>query len=250
MGPAIDTKETARKAFLSHAHADKADYVFPLAHELDKRRVSYWLDEAEIPWGERITTKINEGLERSEFVVIFLSDAFVGRNWPEAELAAALSRENAEGRTLVLPIIIGEAAQLLTRYPLLRDKRYLKWDMGASAIADELQRLASHKWSEDELNQYILEKVDLEQFPKEGWGPGRLLANRMRFDEGFYFYWNEVDATVDKYPVDSVRGYGREPLTDKDISLIRSIVIKYPRRNATSAEPLASTGRPAPPSAR
>ena len=230
--------EASRQGFLSHAHADKKTYVLPFARELDRRRISYWLDEAEIAWGEKITTKLNDGLERSEFVIIFLSDAFVGRNWPEAELAAALSKENAEGRTLVLPIIIGEASKLLARYPLLRDKRFLSWDLGPAGIADELQALASRSWSKSELDQYIFEKVDLEHFPKEGWGPGRLLERRMRFDEGFYFFWNDRDATVEKYPVGPVRGYGPEPLTEEDIWLIRSIAVKHPRRAKTeSGEP-------------
>ena len=143
MAPATDNQESARKAFLSHAHLDKSDYVLPLARELDKLGVSYWLDEAEIAWGERITTKINDGLARSEFVVVFLSDAFVGRNWTEAELGAALGRENAEGRALVLPIMIGDAPRLLLRYPLLRDKKYLTWDLGVSTIAGELLKLAN-----------------------------------------------------------------------------------------------------------
>lgn len=107
------TDPPRRDVFLSHATVDTEDYVRPFASELDGRCISYWLDEAEVRWGDKISLKINEGLRRSDFVVVFLSDAFVGRNWTEAELASALSRENAEGRTVVLPILIGDANKVL-----------------------------------------------------------------------------------------------------------------------------------------
>jgi hypothetical protein len=223
-----------KDVFLSHATADKDNYVRPFAKELDRRSISYWLDEAEVLWGDKISTKINEGLKLSDFVVVFLSDGFVGRNWTEAELASALNRENSEGRTVVLPVIIGEAKELLANYPLLRDKSYLRWDIGVSAIADELQRLTSRRWSKLELDHFIVSKVDLEQFPKQEkdiWGDGyRLLAKRIQFDEGYYFFWNKEQKVVEKYWIDAVRSYGKEPITEEDIEFLRSIVVKCTKR--------------------
>jgi hypothetical protein len=223
-----------KDVFLSHSTADKDSYVRPFARELDRRRISYWLDEAEILWGDKISARINEGLKLSNFVVVFLSDGFVGRNWTEAELASAINRENSEGRTVVLPVIIGEAKELLTHYPLLRDKSYLQWNIGIAAIADELQKLTDRRWSKPELDQFILDKVDLHQFAKKEddiWGAGyRLLTNRIQFDEGYYFFWNEKENTVEKYWIDAVRSHDKEPLTDKDIEFVRSVVIKCTKR--------------------
>lgn len=124
---------------MSHARADKEAYVLPLAWELDRRGISYWLDEAEISWGEKISLKINEGLRQSRFVVVFLTSAFVGRNWTETELSAAITRENDEGRIVVLPIVAGDPHEILASYPLLRDRAYLQWDMGIEAVVSNLQ---------------------------------------------------------------------------------------------------------------
>ncbi len=87
-----------KDVFLSHARQDKQAYVIPLARRLDEAGITYWLDEAEIRWGDKISLRISEGLKSSRFVIIFLTQAFLGRNWTETELSAALTRENDEGR--------------------------------------------------------------------------------------------------------------------------------------------------------
>lgn len=135
----------ARDVFLSHASDDKEQFVRPLARELDRRGITFWLDEAEIRWGDRITQRINDGLVRSRYVVVVLSSNFLGKNWPESELGAALNKENATGQTVVLPLLVGEGEGVFDHYPLLRDKVYLKWSQGISVIADHLQNLISGK---------------------------------------------------------------------------------------------------------
>ena len=130
-----------RDVFLSHASQDKREYVIPLARKLEEAGISYWLDEAEIRWGDKISSCISEGLANSKFVVVFLTPAFLGRNWTETELSAALTRENDEGRTVVLPIVTGDPRILLARSPLLRDKKYLEWKGSPEFIVTELQSL-------------------------------------------------------------------------------------------------------------
>jgi len=128
-----------KDVFLSHAHPDKQKFVLPLVQELEKRRISYWLDEGEIRWGDKIGTSINNGLNTSRYVVVFLTDAFFGRNWTETELSAALSRENSEGRIVVLPVIVGNPEIILAAHPLLKDKSYVRWDLGVKEVANRLE---------------------------------------------------------------------------------------------------------------
>jgi len=133
-----------RDVFICYTSKDREQYVTPFIQELSKSGISYWVDIGEIGWGDIIFKKINEGLEISRYVVVFLSQHFMGRNWPEAELASALSLENAKGETVVLPIIIGDQKAILERYPLLRGKSYTRWDRGLSSITGELkQRIRS-----------------------------------------------------------------------------------------------------------
>lgn len=129
-----------RQIFLSHASEDKESYVYPFAAKLKQAGITYWLDDAEIKWGEQIAGKINNGLAISEYVVVFLSKAFVGRNWTESELFAALSLENEAGRLVVLPIIIGDSKEILSDYPLLKSKKYKKWDDGIDLLVAEIFR--------------------------------------------------------------------------------------------------------------
>ena len=130
-----------RHVFLSHASDDKESYVYPFAEKLKQAGITYWLDDAEVKWGEKIASKINNGLAMSDFVVVFLTKAFIGRNWAESELFAALSIENEGGRCVVLPIVIGDPINLLAGYPLLKSKKYKKWDDGLDVLVAELHRV-------------------------------------------------------------------------------------------------------------
>lgn len=135
-----------RSLFLCHASEDKEAFVRPLARELNRRGITYWLDEADIKWGDKITQRINDGLARARYIVVFLSANFLGKNWPESELGAALNKENTKGQTVVLPLILGDDVDsVLDRYPLLRDKVYLKWSQPLSMVVDHLAAVIADK---------------------------------------------------------------------------------------------------------
>jgi hypothetical protein len=124
--------------FLSHASGDKSDYVEPLAHALDKARVSYWLDAQQVKWGDSVAGRINQGLRTSRFGVICLSERFMKRPWPESELDSLLSMQNRDGRKRVLPLILNSADSILDRYPLLAGLAYREYSHDPDAIAGEL----------------------------------------------------------------------------------------------------------------
>jgi len=54
--------EPERDVFLCHAGEDKDSIVRPLYKAFTDAGISYWYDEAEIPWGHSITQKVNEGV--------------------------------------------------------------------------------------------------------------------------------------------------------------------------------------------
>src|SRR5947209_5460884 len=109
-----------RDVFLCHATADKNMYVHPFAEALEANGITYWLDEAEIGWGDRISSKINDGLARSSYVVVFLTAAFLDRHWPQTELGSALNLEASSGQVIVLPIMVAPDTDVFRQYPLLR----------------------------------------------------------------------------------------------------------------------------------
>ena len=131
-----------KDVFLCHASEDKSAVIRPLAIALDAVGISYWLDEAEIHWGDSITGKVNEGLRQSRFVVVVMSEAFVAKHWPQREFNAVLNEEASTGEVCVLPLIVGsrtERRHIMSEYPLLNDKLYLEWDGGADKVVQALK---------------------------------------------------------------------------------------------------------------
>lgn len=108
--------------FLSHASSDKISYVEELKQALDILGVQVFYDKDTIEWGDKWKEKIYEGLEKSEFAIIVISENFFGREWTEEELKNLLERQNAEGQKLILPILHNiTTAQLKEKYPKVAD---------------------------------------------------------------------------------------------------------------------------------
>ena len=108
--------------FLSHASADKISYVEDLKQTLDVLGIDIFYDKDTIEWGDAWKQKIYEGLEKSEFAIIVISEHFFGREWTEEELKNLLERQNAEGQKLILPILHNiTTAQLKEKYPKVAD---------------------------------------------------------------------------------------------------------------------------------
>lgn len=127
----------SRDVFVCHAYVDKEEYVNPLAECLSRRGVSCWIDEGIIRPGMSIIDAINDGIGKARYVVVLCTEN-IGRNWPHAELNAAMSRELELGEAVVLPILVMDRRRYITQYPLLADKLYLKWIDGPEVIAERI----------------------------------------------------------------------------------------------------------------
>ena len=111
-------------AFLCYASEDRDAIVAPFASAMEGGGLKPWWAEGQIRWGDNLVAKVQEGLSRSRYVVLFVSNAFLGKPWPERELNTAMSMEIG-GRTLVLPVLLGLTHdQLKARYPMVSAKLY------------------------------------------------------------------------------------------------------------------------------
>ncbi|MBX7107326.1 MAG: HAD-IB family phosphatase [Chitinophagales bacterium] len=129
--------------FICHAGEDKSDVVQPLTIHFKEAGITYWLDEGEILWGDSIITKINEGLVKSRYVLVVLSDASVNKNWPLFELNAMMSQEAEEGNVKILPLLKGTdevIKSIRSKMILLRNKSFLKWKNNPAEIVHALQK--------------------------------------------------------------------------------------------------------------
>lgn len=130
--------------FLSHANKDKLDYVEDLKVSLDKLGVYVFYDKDSIKWGNRWKEKILDGVEKSEFAIIVISENFFGREWTEKELDELLKRQNSSGQEIILPILHNiTLAQLEAKYP----------DVA------EIQAISSDEHSKDEIALLFAERL-------------------------------------------------------------------------------------------
>lgn len=108
--------------FISHANKDKIDYVSELKLSLDKLRINIFYDKDTLEWGDKWKDKILEGVSKAEFAIIVISENFFDREWTEKELNEFLSRQNANGQKIILPILHNiTSTQLKDKYPAVAD---------------------------------------------------------------------------------------------------------------------------------
>ncbi len=134
--------------FISHAHEDKRDYVYPLLKEFENNAISYWLDEIEIGWGERIIRKVGDGLISSKFVLVLSTNISLEKKWTQIELETALTKEVNTSELVVLPVLVASEDKVFRKFPLMNSKLYLRWEAGADAIANKLTKLLNREFKE------------------------------------------------------------------------------------------------------
>ena len=91
--------------FLSHANADKQNFVDELNSSLEKLGVKIFYDKKSLEWGDKWKDRILGGTKKAEFAIIVISENFFDREWTEKELNQFLNRQNRNGQKLILPIV-------------------------------------------------------------------------------------------------------------------------------------------------
>lgn len=117
--------------FLSHSSVDKplVDKAFEALHQAGVRA---WYDRYEIQPGDSITSKINDGLDRSNLGLLFLSSNFLNSRsgWTTAEANFFFQQKMREPskRFIVVNLDLDHSAIP----PLLQDYRYISWSSSNS----------------------------------------------------------------------------------------------------------------------
>ncbi|WP_415882612.1 toll/interleukin-1 receptor domain-containing protein [Neptuniibacter sp. QD34_54] len=116
-----------RDVFICHASEDKETLVKPLVELLRKNEISPWIDEDELEVGDFLNDSIHKALSSAKFGLVVFSSAFLEKSWANKELELIRQRERQEKEVILLPVIddISEGV-VLSHYPFLRDRRFLK----------------------------------------------------------------------------------------------------------------------------
>jgi formylglycine-generating enzyme required for sulfatase activity len=107
------------RVFLSYSSRDK-DNVRRLADDLTRSGVDVWLDELQIGVGDRITQKVQEGLDGSDYLAVWLTKQSVESGWVEREWQSQYEDEIESRRKILLPLLAEDCN--LPR--LLRGRKY------------------------------------------------------------------------------------------------------------------------------
>ncbi|MBF0401183.1 MAG: TIR domain-containing protein [Magnetococcales bacterium] len=92
--------------FLSHSSKDK-EAVEQWATRLRDAGLKVWLDKWELKGGDRIAGTIEEGLEGSERLMVFLSPDSMGSQWVEVETDVSLFQKRSVKRPII-PVLLSE----------------------------------------------------------------------------------------------------------------------------------------------
>lgn len=132
---AIKSEHNMYDVFLCHASEDKDTIARPLYEELKKLGLNVFLDSEEIGWGDSLIDIINRALHKSKYVIAVMSENSVEKKWPQKEINAVLSNEINHDKSKLLPLIHGNAEDILGKNFLMSDKLYKEWKNNPEEIA-------------------------------------------------------------------------------------------------------------------
>lgn len=132
--------------FISHSSRDKAAALH-LATTLNFCAVDAWLDDWELEVGQSLTEGIAKAMNESRFIAILITENYNKTVWTKTEYKKAIAREQRENRTVMLPLIVGEA-----EIPdFLEDKIYIdlrkEYFSGLLKIVGMIHGLSNHRVS-------------------------------------------------------------------------------------------------------
>ncbi|ALN17283.1 TIR domain-containing anti-phage reverse transcriptase [Ectopseudomonas mendocina] len=137
----IKSEHNMYDVFLCHASEDKDAIVKPLYDELKELGLSVFLDGEEIGWGDSLIDIINKALHKSKYVIAVMTENSVDKKWPQKEINAVLSNEIKHDKNKLLPLIHGDAEEILGKNFLMSDKLYKKWEGDPKKIAQDVLAL-------------------------------------------------------------------------------------------------------------
>jgi hypothetical protein len=93
--------------FISHSSLDKP-FVRRLERELRQNGVSVWLAERQIKVGHKISSRIQDGIDGSDYFLIAVSRNAVQSAWVNEELDSAHFKAVQDRRDSILPILVDD----------------------------------------------------------------------------------------------------------------------------------------------
>ena len=118
------------------------EMVEELVKALQDKDVKVWYDSLSIAWGDSLRKQIDDGLKKSRFGIVVLSENYIKKGWTQYELDGLFDIEMAKGKT-ILPIWHNITKQQVMDFsPTLAGRKALtSATMTAEEIADTFVEL-------------------------------------------------------------------------------------------------------------
>lgn len=109
--------------FICHSSQDKPFIIDNIIPELRRQGITYWFDAEQIKFGDPITQKIEDGLQKSKYVMPCLSENIAKSGWTRAEYGAILNAEfSGNSERVIIPIKLDNCSDNDIPF-VLRDKK-------------------------------------------------------------------------------------------------------------------------------
>lgn len=92
----LDRKSKKRKPalFISHSSKDKAA-ITKFARQLNRLGIDVWLDDWELEVGDNLNKRIREAIQKSQYLAVAVTPAFLKSEWCNKELKDAIAKEKS-----------------------------------------------------------------------------------------------------------------------------------------------------------
>ena len=157
--------------FICHASEDKESFVEPLANALKKAGIKVWYDRFEFKLGDSLRSKIDEGLANSRYGVVILSSFFFNKEWPKTELDALVSRQNEDGKKVILPIWHRVGVEEVRKFsPILASKLAAQSSESLESIVVQIENVLNENSTREKPDKDNREPVETEPDTKRELG--------------------------------------------------------------------------------
>lgn len=185
--------------FISHASEDKDGFVRPLAEELIKLGFKVWYDEKTLKIGDSLFEEISNGIKKSNFGIVVISNHFFKKEWTKKELNGLINKEIFSSEKVILPIWLNISAKDVYNFsPILADK------VSISVTNNELDKVIDkilNTANAEIVNiQMIKEKIDFlincsdDERKKYMIDTETRVKNLVYFEEAYYNWFCSDDA--------------------------------------------------------
>jgi len=175
-------------AFISYSTRDK-DHASKFFTELQNRQFKCWQDIHEIDVGELFPEKIEQGIKKSRYLLVWLSPHSIQSNWVQRELDLMYSRELDEQTPSIIPIKGGDY-KIPDYLNYLQNRQHAdftgSFDSGLESVLKVLNANSSVM-----INYFVQNLLTGKDIDKSASRLGDLVR-RTKDEEAFWAFWEVV----------------------------------------------------------